>query len=180
MNKKIILAVFAVLIVLSVALCACTPKENPPSTTILDLYDDVNNAKSATQVITVKNGTAEIAIETFAYNYETGKVNIERKTLNSSDADELYTTTTETKNIEGRNTAKLTAANLKDVTENETTLTAKVANDKLNTVFGIAATDVIGDATVKIVREGEHIVSLTVNYTSANGNTVEIVTNYVY
>ena len=212
MNKKIILAVLTVLLVVAVVLCACAPQVNPnpdpdpnpnpnpdpkptpdpnpnpnpnpdpgPTTkTILDLYGDVNKAKSATQTITIKNGAFEIAIETLNYNYETGKVTIERKTLNSSDADELYTTTTETKDIEGRNSANLTAANLKDVTETETKLTAKVANANLNAVFGIASTDVQGDASLELVAEGSYIVSIKINYVSANGNTVQIVTAYVY
>ena len=194
MNKKIIYAVLIILLVVAAVICACAPKEdpnpdpdpnpnpnpNPTTKTILDLYGDVNKAKSATQIITIKNGAFEIAIETLNYNFETGKVTIERKVLNSSDADELYTTTTETKDIQGRNTAKITAANLNDVTETETKLTAKVANANLNAVFGIASTDVQGDARIELVAQGSHIVSITVSYTSSNGNAVQIVTSYVY
>ena len=181
MNKKLIIALFAVAVVAVLAFAACAPDipgETPQD--VLSLYDGVKNAKSATQVITVKNGTDEVAKETLNYNFETNKVEITRKTLNGSDASELYTTTTETKDITGRNTAKLTASLLKDVNKTETTLTAKVANANLNEVFGIAATSVSGDATVTLVAESSHITKITVSYTSANGNAVEIVTTYAY
>ena len=199
MKKRVIFVLLAILLVaVMMAFAACAPKEKPnpnpnpspnpnpnpnpePTTkTILDLYGDVNKAKSATQIITIKNGTFEIAVETLNYNFETGKVTIERKVLNSSDADELYTTTTETKDITGNATAKLTKDLLKDVTETETKLTAKVANANLNAVFGIESTDVQGDASIELVAQGSHIVSITVSYTSSNGNAVEIVTTYVY
>lgn len=175
MNKKLIFALLAVMLVAVVAFAACATK-----TDILSLYDNVKNAKSATQTITVKNGSDEIAKETLSYNFDTNKVTIERKTLNNSGATEMYTTTTETKDITERNTAKLTADMLKDVTTTEKTLTAKVANANLKSVFGIEATSVNGDATVELVAEGEHIAKITVTYTSTNGNAVEIVTTYTY
>ena len=194
MNKKLMYVLMAILLVAVVAFAACNRggTDNDPDKdqdqnqdqtqdkSILDLYDDVKNAKKATQTITIKKGADEIAVEKLSYNFETGKVTIERKMLNSSDADELYTTTTETKDIEGRNTANLTAANLKDVTETQTKLTAKVANANLNTVFGIASTDVKGDAVLELVAQGSHIVSITVTYTDSADNAVQIVTNYVY
>ena len=186
MKKGLIFVLLVILLVAAVTFAACDQNETPndpnkdQDKTVLDLYDGVKSAKNATQTITIKNGAAEIVIETLSYNFETGKVNIERKMLNSSDADELYTTTTETKDITGNATANLTRNLLSDVTETATKLTAKVANANLNAVFGIASTDVQGDATIELVAEGTHIAKITVSYTSANGNAVQIVTTYVY
>ena len=179
MNKKLIYVLLALALVAVVAFVACD-KDNQDETDILALYDNVKDAKTALQTITIKNGSDEIAVETLNYNFETNKVTIERKTLNDSSADELYTTTTEVKDITGRNTAKISSDNLKDVTTTETTLTAKVANAKLNEVFGINSGDVNGDATVTLVSDGSHITKITVTYTSANGNSVEMVTTYAY
>ena len=188
MKKSLIFVLMAILLVAVVVFAACNrdrkPNDDPDNQTqdktILELYGDVKNAKNATQTITIKNGAVEIAIETFNYNFETGKVEITRKTLNTSDADELYTTTTETKDISGNATAKLTKNLLSDVTETATTLKATVANANLNEVFGILPSDVQGDAKIELVAQNSHIVSITVNYTSSNGNAVQIVTNYVY
>ena len=175
MKKKLIFAVFAVLIAVTLLCSACARKKN-----ILSYCDSISDAKSATQVITVKNGDSELAKETFSYNFVTGKVSIERKTLNSSDADELYTTTTETKDITGGPTVNITRALLTDVTEEKTVLKARVSRANLDEMFGIQSSNVQGDARIEIVAEGEHIVSITVTYTSANGNAVRIVTDYVY
>ena len=187
MKKKLIFVLLVILIVAMMAFTACNrnrkPNNNDDQTqdkTILDLYGDVKNAKNATQTITIKNGAVEIAIETLNYDFATGKVEITRKTLNTSDADELYTTTTETKDITGNTTAKLTRNLLSDVTETATTLKATVTNAHLNEVFGISASDVQGDARLELVAQGSHIVSITVSYTSSTGNTVAIVTTYVY
>ena len=186
MKKRLIYVLIAILLVAVMAFAACKrgedPNNNPNNSdkTILDLYGDVKNAKSATQTITIKNGTVEIAIETLNYNFATGKVEITRKTLNTSDADELYTTTTETKDITDNATAKLTKNLLSDVKETDTTLKATVANAHLNEVFGILSSDVQGDAGIELVAKDSRIVSITVNYTSSNGNAVQIVTTYVY
>ena len=187
MKKRLIFVLLAILLVAVMAFAACKRDEDPnnnpnnnPDKTILDLYGDIKNAKNATQTITIKNGTVEIAIETLNYNFETGKVEITRKTLNTSDADELYTTTTETKDITGNATAKLTKNLLSDVTETATTLKATVANANLNEVFGILPSDVQGDAKIELVAQNSHIVSIAVSYTSNNGNAVQIVTSYVY
>ena len=178
MKKSLVFVLIAILLVAAVAFAACRRGESDK--TILDLYGDVKNAKNATQTITIKNGATEIVVETLNYNFETGKVTIERKTLNTSDADELYTTTTETKQITGNATAKLTKELLKDITEKDNVLTATVSNAHINEVFGVSASDVQGDARIELVAQDSHIVSITVNYTSANGNTVAIVTTYVY
>ena len=188
MKKRLIFVLIPILLVAVVAFAACYQGENPNNDpnnqtqdkSVLDLYGDVKNAKNATQIITIKNGAVEIVVETLNYNFETGKVSIERKMLNSSDADELYTTTTETKDITGNATAKLTKNLLSDVTETATTLTATVKSANLNEVFGISASDVQGDARIELVAQNSHIVSITVSYTSANGNAVQIVTTYVY
>ena len=175
MKKKILFAVFTVLIVVALTCTACANKGS-----VLDFCDGVSDAKSATQVITVKSGSDELAKETRNYNFVTGKVDIERKTLNSSDADQLYSTETETRDITDKPTVKLTSAVLTDVTETATTLKATVSSAHLNEVFGIQASDVQGNASVELVAEGAHIAKITVSYTSANGNKVEIVTTYVY
>ena len=176
MNKKLIFAILTVLIVVAIFCSACKHHEKD----ILELCESISEAKSATQVITVKNGGDELAKETLNYNFVTGKVNIERKTLNDSSADELYTTETETKEITGKPTVKLTRDLLSDVTETETNLKATVKGANLNEVFGIQSNDVQGDVKIELVAQGEHIVSITVSYTSASGNVVEIVTTYVY
>ena len=206
MKKKLIVTLFAVLLVVALAtVCfACSPagddndsnngqnngQNNNPNDDqnnsqnnnqdILSLCDGLSDAKSATQVITVKKGGNEIAKETLGYNFVTGKVSIERKTLNTSDADELYSTETETKDITGGPTAKLTKDLLKDVTETATTLNAKVANANISEVFNIQSSDVTGDAKVELTAQNNRIVSITATYTSSNGNAVEIVTTYVY
>ena len=176
MKKKLVFALFTALIVVALLCCACAKQE--PS--VLDYCDIISDAKSATQVITVKSGSDELAKETLNYNFVTGKVSIERKTLNSSDADELYSIKTEIKDIAGKATVKLTKDMLRDVTETDTTLKATVLNAKLNEMFGIQASDVQGNANLELVAKNEHIVSITVSYTSTNGNAIQIVTNYVY
>ena len=191
MNKKLIYVLLAFMLVAVIAFAACHRGEDPsndpnqdpnqnPSQDILALCESISDAKSATQVITVKNGSDELAKETRNYDFVAGKVTIERKTLNSSDADELYTTTTETKDITGKATVKLTKDLLNDVTETSTTLKAKVQGANLNGVFGVQSSDVQGDARIELVAQGSHIVSITVSYTSANGNAVQVVTTYVY
>ena len=179
MKKKIIFAVFAVLLAVALMCSACSPS-GQNGKKILDLYDSISDAVSATQVISVKKGGDEIAKETLSYNFVTGKVSIERKTLNTSDADELYSTETETKDITGDSIAKLTKDLLNDITATRTTLKATVKNANLNQVFGIQPSDVTGDAKIELVANDTHIVSITVSYTSANGNAVEIATIYVY
>ena len=176
MKKKLVFALLTALIVVAFLCCACAKQE--PS--VLDYCDSISDAKSATQVITVKSGSDELAKETLNYNFVTGKVSIECKTLNSSDEDELYSVETEIKDITGKATVKLTKDLLRDVTETATTLKATVANANLNEVFGIFSTDVQGDASVELVAQNSHIVSITVSYTSNNGNAVQIVTSYVY
>ena len=176
MKKKLAFTLFTALIVVALLCCACAKKE--PS--ILDYCDSISDAKSATQVITVKSGSDEIAKETLNYNFVTGKVSIERKTLNSSDADELYSIEMEIKDITNKATVKLTKDLLKDVTETATTLKATVSNANLNEVFGIASSDVVGDAKVEISAQDKQIVSIMVSYTSTNGNAIQVVTNYVY
>ena len=180
MNKKLIFAVLTVLIVVALMCSACARNDQDDNKDILGLCERISDAKNATQVITVKNGSDELAKETRNYDFVAGKVTIERKTLNSSDADELYTTTTETKDITGKPTVKLTKDLLKDVTETSTTLKAKVQGANLNGVFGVQSSDVQGDANLELTARGGHIVSITVTYTSANGNAVQIVTTYVY
>ena len=187
MNKKLIYVLLAFVLVAVIAFAACHRGEDPsgdpnqdPNKDILDLCDSISDAKSATQVITVKNGGDELAKETLNYDFVTGKVTIERKTLNDSSADELYTTTTETKDITGKPTVKLTRTLLNDVTETATTLKATVKSANLNEVFGIQSNEVQGDSKVELVSQGNYIVSITVTYTSVNGNAVEIVTTYVY
>ena len=180
MNKKLIFAVLTVLIIVALLCSACVPNDQDDDQDILALCENISDAKSATQVITVKSGSDELAKETRNYDFVAGKVTIERKTLNDSSADELYTTTTETKDISGKATVKLTKDLLKDVTETATTLKATVSNANLNEAFGIASSDVQGDAKVEFTAQGNHIVSITVSYTSANGNAVQIVTTYVY
>ena len=176
MKKKSIFAVFTVLIVV-VLLCSACVK---PKSSILHYCDRISDAKNATQVITVKSGSDELSKETRSYDFVTGIVSIERKTLNDSNADELYTTTTETKDIDGNATAKFTKDLLSDVTETATTLKATVSNANLNEVFGIASSDVVGDAKVEISAQDKQIVSIMVSYTSSSGNKVEILTTYVY
>lgn len=178
MKKKLIFAVVITLIVVALLCSACNPKGQ--NSNILDLCKDISNAKSATQVITVKSGSDEIAKETRSYNFVTNKVNIERKTLNSSNEDQLYTTETETKDISSKPSVSLTKDLLTAVTETATTLKATVSNDNINQVFGIDSSNVQGNADLELVADNGHIVSITVSYISANGNTVQIVTNYVY
>ena len=178
MKKKLIFVALAALIVVALLCSACNPKGE--NSNILDLCKDISDAKSATQVITVNSGSDELAKETRSYDFVTGKVNIERKTLNDSSADELYTTTTETKDITDKPTVKLTKDLLSDVTETATTLKATVSNANLNQAFGIASSDVQDNANLELVANNGHIVSITVSYTSTNGNTVQIVTTYVY
>ena len=173
MNKKLIFAVLTVLIVALICSACAKP-------TVLDCCDRIPDAKSATQVITVNSELGEIAKETRNYDFVAGKVTIERKTLNSSDADELYTTTTESKDITGKATVKLTKDMLKDVTETSTTLKAKVQGANLNGVFGVQSSDVQGDATLELTAQSGYIVSIVVSYISANGNAVQVVTTYVY
>ena len=180
MNKKLIFAVLTVLIVVVLMCSACVISGQDDNKDILDLCERISGAKSATQVITVKNGDDELANETRNYDFVVGKVTIERKTLNSSDADELYTTTTESKDITGKATVKLTKDLLKDVTETSTKLKAKVQGSNLNSVFGVQSSDVQGDANLELTAQGGYIVSIVVSYTSANGNAVQVVTTYVY
>ena len=179
MKKKLVFALLATLIVVVLLCAACTPSEQQ-NQNILELCSGISDAKSATQVITVKRGSDELAKETRNYNFVTGKVSIERKTLNDSSADELYTTETETKDITGKPTVNLTKDLLTDVAEKGSSLKATVKNAKLNETFGIDSSDVNGDAKIELVAENGHIVSITVSYTSSNGNAVQIVTTYVY
>ena len=178
MKKKLIFAVLTVLIIVALLCSACVRKGK--NSGILSFCDSISDAKSATQVITVKDSGNELAKETRNYNFVTGKVSIERKTLNDSSSDELYTTETETKDITGTPTVKLTRDLLNDITETEISLKATVKGANLIEVFGIQSNDVQGDVKIELVAQGEHIVSITVNYTSASGNAVEIVTTYVY
>ena len=176
MKKKLIFAAVTVLIAVALLCSACAK----PMPKVLDCCDRISEAKSATQVITVNNELGELAKETRNYDFVAGKVTIERKTLNDSDADELYTTTTESKDITEKATVKSTKDLLKDVTETSTTLKAKVQGANLNGVFGVQSSDVQGDANLELVAQGKHIVSITVSYTSSSGNAVQIVTTYVY
>ena len=180
MNKKLIFAVLTVLIIVALMCSACVPDDQDNNKDILDLCESISDAKSATQVITVNGGLGELAKEMRNYDFVAGKVIIERKTLNDSSADELYTTTTETKDITGKPTVKLTKDMLLDVTETSTTLKAKVQGTNLNGVFGVQSSDVQGDANLDLTAQGGHIVLITVTYTSTNGNAVKIVTTYVY
>ena len=106
---------------------------------------------------------------------------IEKKTLNYPLEDEAFTTTTETKDIKkGDGVANITELTLSDITLTSSSLKATVKNDNLFKVFGIHNENVDGDAAIEMLAQDGKIVKLTVNYISANGNSVEIVTTYAY
>lgn len=176
MNKKILSVIAAVLLIIAtLTFAAC----KDPS--VLELYDGVKDAKSIVQQVSVKSGSSEIATETLTYNFTAGNVIIVKKVLNDASSDEAFTTTTKTRSIQkGDGVANLTESTLSNITTTSTALKAAVANDKLNNAFGIEASTVAGDATVEMIADGGKIVKLTVNYTSSNGNSVEIVTSYMY
>ncbi len=175
MNKKLLLALAILLAVTVCCFAACK------DSSVLQMYQGVKDANNVVQKITIKNGDAILVEETLTYNFASGKLTIERKTLNDSSAEEAFTTTTETKDISrGDGIAKLDASTLSAVTDNGSSLRGTVVNNKLQTAFGIESAKVNGDAAVEMLAQDGNVIKLTVNYTSSNGNAVTIETTYAY
>lgn len=170
-NRKIFLAI-AVLLVAIMALCACG--ENQFAKTVLDAYANVKTAKTINQTIKVVKGSEELATEQLSYNLETGKVTYTKTPLNgeaasgekSFDKDSLA--------------ANLQLDSFNDVQEDAENgkLVCKMNAERAKTLYGLDG--VSGDVAFTFVMNNGKLGSLTVAYTTANGNGVTISTVYAY
>lgn len=175
MNKKILIAV-ALLLVALFALCAC--KSNK---TVIEMYEDVKDAKGIVQTIVIADGSAEVASEKRTYNMTSGKVEIERKQPAPLTSSEPYVTTTETMDFAKADAvAKLHGLTMSGVVTTATTFKGTVANADIKTAFGVEGASVKGDADVELTAEGGKVVKMVVTYTSANDNTVTITSTFTY
>lgn len=175
MNKKILIAV-ALLLVALFALCSCKS-----SKTVIEMYEDVKDAKGIVQTIVIADGSAEVASEKRTYNMTSCKVEIERKQPAPLTSSEPYVTATETKDfVKADAVAKLHGLTMTGVVTTDTTFKGAVANADVKTAFGVDGASVKGDVTVELTADGGKIVKMVVTYTSANGNAVTITSTFTY
>ncbi|MCM1289880.1 MAG: hypothetical protein NC132_03500 [Corallococcus sp.] len=175
MNKRIF-AIIAILLVavLAVSLTACNKGG------ILDSYNNIGNAKTATQTVSVKNGNLEIASATLMYDFAAKTLTGERKFINDLNESEAWTTEAVNETLSGGATAKLSKDTVKDLKENGNSATCKVANADIKNVFGINAADVKGDVTLELTAANGNLSKLVVTYTSVNNNLVTVTTTFAY
>lgn len=176
MNKKI----FAIVAMLLVAVFAVTVLTACNGNKVFDTYNNIGNAKSANQTISVKNGDMEVASATLNYDFAAKTLTGERKTLNDLSKDETWSTETVNETLSGGAVAKLSKDNVKDLLEVDNKATCKVANDAIKNVFGVNAADVKGDVSLELTADGTNLTKLVVTYTSVNDNLVTITTTFAY